>query len=592
MDGELIPKWLEVNWLPGVTEVSPTISPSAIIISTQSNISAQLEIKPDTWYLIAVTRLDRRVTLYVNGMAVSSGDFYPLSLDVPISLKIGRREGGQGFYFNGRIDELEIYSGTALTPEQISGLYSAGRFGKCKGSFTWPCIPPPVGLTGWWPGNGTTEDIVSFRNGIFKGGATTGTGLVDQAFALDGEDDYIEVPDDPALNFGTGDFTVDLWVSFNNLSGEQVLVEKWIQAEGQGHTFSQGWTMQMIDNQIYFVMDDGSGGDWLLSGPPQPFSTAMSTKTQTTSPAVSPTKTITPTPKPAEAKLPGIIVFVCEIFLDRNTSQICMMNADGSNYHRLTTDDSIQYTDPRIDPQGHYLIYSALIAGNFQLFRMGLDLPNDVQQLTFDHGDSIAPSISPDGKLIAYSFTQADYKSVRILDQQTLKSWQIYGPPVGYGWNPIWSYDGSRFMFLAQMSGYPHLFVMNNDGLNYRQIADPGMYHENFDWSPDGKQVAMAVGKAGERSIYIFEVDDSLRIPSPDDEDKKIPSMSIDGSWIANNVYPDFSPDGKWITYTAFTERYNNNSCEIFVYNLEAAENIRLTDNIYCDYKPDWAPYP
>jgi len=399
------------------------------------------------------------------------------------------------------------------------------------------------------------------------------------------------VPDDPELNFGSRDFTVDLWVNFKDLTGNQILVEKWIQADAQEHNISQGWSLGWVDNKIWFVMDDGSGVDYALN-----MESMVPTVTSTINPILSPpassTKIITQMPKLPEARLPGVIVFVCEIFLDRNTSQICMMNADGSNYHRLTTDDSIRYTDPRIDPQGKYIIFSALLSGRIQLFKMELDKPENVQQLTFDNGDSTSPSISPDGKLIAYTFTQADYKSVQILDQQTLKSWQIYGPPVSNGWNPVWSFDGSQIMFLAQNLNYVQLYIMNNDGLNYRQIEDPGTYHENFAWSPDGKQIAMAVGKAGERSIYVFQVDNALMIPSLDDDNEKIPSMSIDGSWIANNVYPAFSPDGKWITYTSYTERYNNNSCEIFVYNLATAEKIRLTDNIYCDYKPDWGPQP
>ena len=129
------------------------------------------------------------------------------------------------------------------------------------------CIFPPMGLTGWWPGDGNAEDIIAHRTGSFMGEATTGPGLVDKAFSLHGINDYIEVPDDPALNFGTGDFTVDLWVNFNDLSGEQVIIEKWIQEEEQEHPYSQGWTLTKVDNQaVYFVMDDGSGGEWLVGG--------------------------------------------------------------------------------------------------------------------------------------------------------------------------------------------------------------------------------------------------------------------------------------------------------------------------------------
>ena len=56
---------------------------------------------------------------------------------------------------------------------------------------------------------------------MLRGNATTGAGLVDRAFILDGDGDYVEVPHDPALNFGANDFTVDLWVYFNNTDGEQ-----------------------------------------------------------------------------------------------------------------------------------------------------------------------------------------------------------------------------------------------------------------------------------------------------------------------------------------------------------------------------------
>ena len=35
-----------------------------------------------------------------------------------------------------------------------------------------------------------------------------------KAFTLDGDGDFINVADDPALDFGGNDFTVDLWVNF------------------------------------------------------------------------------------------------------------------------------------------------------------------------------------------------------------------------------------------------------------------------------------------------------------------------------------------------------------------------------------------
>jgi hypothetical protein len=84
-------------------------------------------------------------------------------------------------------------------------------------------------MTAWWPGDGNARDIIGGFDGVLNGDAMTGSGLVGGAFVLDGDGDFVDVPDHPALNFGTGDFTIALWAFFNDTSGEQVLVEKPVQ---------------------------------------------------------------------------------------------------------------------------------------------------------------------------------------------------------------------------------------------------------------------------------------------------------------------------------------------------------------------------
>ena len=62
------------------------------------------------------------------------------------------------------------------------------------------CFSAPSGLISWWPGDGTTNDIVSTNNGTLQGGATaTAVGMVAQAFSLDGTNGYVQIPDAPAL---------------------------------------------------------------------------------------------------------------------------------------------------------------------------------------------------------------------------------------------------------------------------------------------------------------------------------------------------------------------------------------------------------
>ncbi|HHE39040.1 MAG TPA: LamG domain-containing protein, partial [Candidatus Cloacimonetes bacterium] len=59
----------------------------------------------------------------------------------------------------------------------------------------------------------------------------------------DGTDDYVEVPDSPTLNLGTGDFTISLWVN-SSLSNDGVLIEKiWDARSSSG---GNGWAIQLL----------------------------------------------------------------------------------------------------------------------------------------------------------------------------------------------------------------------------------------------------------------------------------------------------------------------------------------------------------
>jgi len=100
------------------------------------------------------------------------------------------------------------------------------------------CAPQPPGMTGWWPGNGATTDILNGRNATLESGATYGTGLVGQAFQFDGVDDDASVADAPALDVGAGDFTVDFWAKLAAAGGEEVMVEKWDEGSNSGWTIS------------------------------------------------------------------------------------------------------------------------------------------------------------------------------------------------------------------------------------------------------------------------------------------------------------------------------------------------------------------
>ena len=98
-----------------------------------------------------------------------------------------------------------------------------------------------------------------------NGAAIVATGKVGQGFVLDGTDDFVSVPDAANLNFGTGDFSLSLWVNFGSLTGEQVLAEKYVEtfnsATATGFTFSK-----FANNSFHFGVSGGGSTSSVDSG--------------------------------------------------------------------------------------------------------------------------------------------------------------------------------------------------------------------------------------------------------------------------------------------------------------------------------------
>jgi hypothetical protein len=86
--------------------------------------------QPDTdqWYHVAITRDAGSYSLYLNGrqaITEASSIYIP---DANVALSIGESEGQ--YFFNGSIDEVEIFD-QALSAPEIADIYTAGRTGEC-----------------------------------------------------------------------------------------------------------------------------------------------------------------------------------------------------------------------------------------------------------------------------------------------------------------------------------------------------------------------------------------------------------------------------------------------------------------------------
>ncbi len=76
------------------------------------------------------------------------------------------------------------------------------------------CVPPPLDMVSWWPGDGDAVDIVGNNDGTVND-ATYVSGKVGNAFSFDGVDDYISLGTTQIIG-DDASFTIDAWINVNS----------------------------------------------------------------------------------------------------------------------------------------------------------------------------------------------------------------------------------------------------------------------------------------------------------------------------------------------------------------------------------------
>ncbi len=171
---------------------------------------------------------------------------------------------------------------------------------------------------------------------------------------------------------------------------------------------------------------------------------------------------------------------------------IWRMDIDGGNVKQLTKGNS--EGQPRCSPNGKSVVYMSDSSGVVTLWKMSIDGTNPLQ-LTGTL--SIRPVISPDGRLIVYSHW----------DEKSNPPWRTAIVPIEGGSPkmltfsiPIrqtvqWSSDGNALIYSDTRGGISNLWSQPLAGGPPTPLS--GFKSDQifaFDWSPDGKQLAVARG--------------------------------------------------------------------------------------------------
>jgi Tol biopolymer transport system component len=291
---------------------------------------------------------------------------------------------------------------------------------------------------------------------------------------------------------------------------------------------------------------------------------------------------------PAHAAFPGQNGKIAFVSTRDGNPEIYTMNTDGSGVTRLTNDPQGDCW-PKWSADGKRIVFG--ISGSsfcgfptdifpaFDLYVMNKDGSN-VVRLTTDGGTQTSAAKtsatwSPDGSKIAFSEPlypdpHVTMYSVRpdgtnLAPMFTTDSFSIY--------DPAWSPDGSRFA-ISSARGRPEaalaIATVKVDGSDYSRLPAGVAFAPN--WSPDGSQI-------------VFDLNNSVSVINADGTGPQDLMPGQEGDW------PAWSPDGSKIVFNRGSAP-NAINTDLYTINPDGTGLTRLTNNNMSDDQPDWQPLP
>ena len=207
-----------------------------------------------------------------------------------------------------------------------------------------------------------------------------------------------------------------------------------------------------------------------------------------------------------------------------------------SQFTRIT-ESAGEETSPTISPDGRPVAYSTRVNGNWDIYSQRVGGRNATPVVNDPQRDEGGAAFSPDGSLIA--FHESDDVGGIFMAGATGESVRRV---TEVGFEPAWSPDGKQIAFgteeivdPAARLGDSTVHIVEVAGGSPRRVVDGDAVQPS--WSPSGQRLVYWSNTGGQRDIYTVAAAGGTRVPVTQDP-------AIDWS-------PVWSPDGRFIYFSS-----------------------------------------
>ena len=150
-------------------------------------------------------------------------------------------------------------------------------------------------------------------------------------------------------------------------------------------------------------------------------------------------------------------------------------------------------------------------------------------------------------------------------------------------YDPAWSPNGNQILFSSNRDGPFDLYLMDADGTNVRKVFKNSKYRRNPVWSPDGKKVVYEQGDAQK----VKQIVGLFLVPRAD---LTIYTAALNGDSVeklTDGFDPSWSPDGREIAFAVGGRE--GTPLGIFDLQKRSQETILSKENRWIS-SPTWSP--